>query len=273
MKKLEEYDVLNKDVFYRTTHILEYIKNHPEMSELDKMAIKATIMEALVYKGVIDKEKEFLDLDNLSIDNNSSNYHYEKTPDISGIPLEIKDELRKHCIYITGGIPITMSLAKPSSKISRYCVYDPNTAVSSIFDDFTFYDVIYKSPTRGVRIEEPRPFVEVPINGELYLVDILTKRIIKSTFFRDNYGFEIINQVSKSNFNETQRKMYETHISPSNSLASYIFTCYGLIMNNPNINMQEMKYELEKSKEDYPDAWNEAAYERKMMELLMGNKH
>ncbi len=57
MKKLLEYDFLMKDVFYKCWHILEYIDKHPNMSELDREAIKATIMDALVYKDLIEAEK------------------------------------------------------------------------------------------------------------------------------------------------------------------------------------------------------------------------
>lgn len=93
----------------------------------------------------------------------------------------MKEEFRKKSIYISAGIPISIFLSKPPDKFARYCVYDPNSAVSSIFKDATFYNCYYNFPTRGVRIEEIRPFVEVKIEGEGYLVDTLTKRILKSS--------------------------------------------------------------------------------------------
>ena len=56
-KSLFEYDILVNDVFYRFWHILTWIEEHPDMSDLDKEAICATIMDALVYKCLIDPEK------------------------------------------------------------------------------------------------------------------------------------------------------------------------------------------------------------------------
>lgn len=56
-----------------------------------------------------------------------------------------------------------------------------NTAVSAIFPDATFYH----SPTRNKRKEEESPFVEVDIDGKLYLVDTLTKKSLK-IFYHSN---------------------------------------------------------------------------------------
>ncbi len=39
-----------KRFFYRGMRVLEYISMYPKMDELDKEAIKSTIMSALVYK-------------------------------------------------------------------------------------------------------------------------------------------------------------------------------------------------------------------------------
>lgn len=273
MKKLSDYEVLNKEVFYRCEHILDYIKSHPDMPFLEKEAIKSTIMDALVYKDEIDKYREFLNIDNLEITDNPEDYRYEEYPAISGIPLWMKDELRKHCITITGGIPISMSLAKPPSKINRYCVYDPNTAVSSIFEDATFYEVIYTSPTRGIKIDKERPFVEVNINGVKYLVDVLTKRIIKSSYFKNNFGFDVSYELSKSDFNRKQRKIYNDQVKEENNLAIYICMTEPLnMMNNTIPNCAEMNYELEKSKEMYPEEWEKSRLIYKDMEMKMGIK-
>ncbi|MDE6141362.1 MAG: hypothetical protein K2G03_02050, partial [Bacilli bacterium] len=176
MKSLLDYDFLMYDVFYKCWHILEYIEHHPGMSELDKEAIKATIMDALVYKNLIDPEKQSLDLENMCIRDNLEHYRYDPHPNVCGIPQWMEEEFRHKCLLITAGNPISVFISKPPSKLVRYCVYDPNTAVSSIFPDSTFYDVFYTSPTRGVRIESKRPFVEVEIDGVLYLVDTITKR-------------------------------------------------------------------------------------------------
>ena len=64
MHNLYDYNVLVNDTFYKCWHILEYILNHPNMDDLEKKAIKATIMDSLVYHKLIDKDKSSLDLDN-----------------------------------------------------------------------------------------------------------------------------------------------------------------------------------------------------------------
>lgn len=46
---------------------MEYIEKHPDMDESEKEVISNTIMDALVYKGLIKKYEETLDLDNLCI--------------------------------------------------------------------------------------------------------------------------------------------------------------------------------------------------------------
>lgn len=258
LKSLYDYDLLVNEVFYRCHHILEYIETHPNMPDLEKEAIKATIMDALVYKKEIDSSKQSLDFDNLCITDDLKHYTYEKHPNICGIPLSMKEKFRKKSVIISGGIPISMFLAKPPSKISRYCVYDPNTAVSAIFDDATFYNSYYNSPTRdGVRIEEVRPFVEVNIDGELYLVDTLTKRILKSSWFKEKYDFEIKNERTISKLDKEGLKHYKEGIKDYNDLANYLLVCNSIIngLNTPNF--AEMKYELEQSKLYFKEEWDE----------------
>lgn len=259
MKSLLDYELLVDEVFYKCWHILDYIEKHPEMTELDKQAIQATIMDALVYKNLINPEKESLDLDHLCIRDDLNHYRYEKYPNVCGIPLWMKEELRKKCLYITGGIPTSLYLSKPPSKIIRYCVYDPNTAISSIFPDATFYNVFYNSPTRNVRIDSDRPFVEVKILDELYLVDSITKRIFKSSYFKENYGFEIVSQVRVSELKKDKKKIYQEHISERNSFGTmipfYEMTIEALCQ-NPNY--AEMIYEFNKCKQYYPNSCEEA---------------
>ena len=255
MKKLEDYDVLVNDVFYRTTHILDYIKINPNLSELDKKAIKAAIMDALVYAKEIDPENEYLDLDNMVIDNDPNNYKYEKHPDVCGIPMWMKEAYRRKSIEITGGIPVSIFLARPSSKLIRYCVYDPNTAASAIFPDATFYNVFYTSPTRGVRIEEKRPIVEVEIDGVKYLIDTLTKRIFKSSFFKENYGFEIVDQYTISKLSRKAKKFYINSTRTRDRLAEYLMVSVPLMEGFNTPDWVEFKYEIEKSKTILPDEW------------------
>ena len=222
MISLFNYDLLANEIFYKCWHILEYIEKHPDMSDLDKEAINATIMDALVTKGQIDPNTQSLDLGKLCIVNNLDFYNYEKNPNISGIPLWMKEKFRKKSLHITGGVPISIFLAKPPSDVVRYCVYDPNTAVSSIFQDATFYNAIYNSPTRGVRIEEVRPFVEIKINNELYLVDTLTKRILKSNWFKRTYDFEVINQQTISKMDKKRLKYYKEAVNERKNLSIFL---------------------------------------------------
>lgn len=112
------------------------------MSELDKQAICATIMDALVYKKLIDPEKEFLNLNKLCITNNPNDYKYERCPFVSSIPMELLEKFRTKSIIVSGSIPISLYLSKPAGGV-RYCVYDPNTAVSSFFDEFRFIKAEY----------------------------------------------------------------------------------------------------------------------------------
>lgn len=78
MTNLLDYDVLVNEIFYKCWHILDYIIEHPEMPDLDKQAIKATIMDALVTRKQIDPERQSLDLDNFCIVDNIEHYTYEK---------------------------------------------------------------------------------------------------------------------------------------------------------------------------------------------------
>ena len=269
MKSLFDYPVLVNETFYKCWHILEYLEHHDNLDELEKEAIRATIMDALVYKGEIDPESEFLSLTNLAITNNSSDYHYTKTPNVCGIPMEIKDKLRHKSLYISAGVPVTLFLAKPPSKFIRYCVYDPNTAFSSIFDDFTFYEAIYTSPTRGVRLNDTRPFVEVEINGELYLVDTITNRIFKSSFFKKHYDLEIVDSIRKKNFNRKQKELYAEQTKEHSALAD-IIAIYELNKQIQAPDLAEQNYELERSKEIYPEAWEEYRKIQEHMRLVFG---
>lgn len=257
MKSLFEYDILVNHTFYRGWHLLEYIEKHPNMSELDKEAIKATIMDALVYNGDIDPDWEYLDFSNLCINGDVNGYKYELHPNVSGIPMWLKEEMRHKCIRISAGIPVSMFVSRPASYPGAYCVYDPNTAVSSLFKDFSFYEVKYNSPTRGVRIEKSRPFVEVELNGELYLVDILTKRVFKSDWFKEEFDMEILSQNSLSKFTKKQEKIYKEQTQENVDLATYLSLTEFLRNMMPSVEKSaEFDYEKEVSKKTYPEEWN-----------------
>ena len=272
MKSLYSYAVLNNEVFYKCWHILEYITAHPNMSELDQEAIKATIMDALVYKGEINPNTEFLSLENLAITENPNDYHYEKKPNICGIPLFIKEQLRKRSLTITGGLPISLFLAKPPSKISRFCVYDPNTAISSIFSECSFYEAIYDSPTRNIRLTETRPFIEVPIFDELYLVDTITKRIFKSSSFKEKYHLEVKSTTKKQELTGESKTAYESAIKNENNLAQIIDFFEMVLQSTEAPDLAEMRYELEQSKKYFPEEWQKHEIYKSEMAAFFNNE-
>lgn len=273
MKNLFEYEFLVNEVFYRCWPILTWIEKHPNMNELDRVAIQATIMDALVYKGLVDPSKQSLDLNNLCIVDNLDYYTYEKYPNISGIPQWMKEEFRKKALYISGGLPISIFLAKPPSKSVRCCVYDPNIMVSSIFPDATFYNAIYDSPTReGIRLDEERPFVEVLIDEELYLVDVLTKRILKSSWFKDTYNFETKFTKTISKMNKEDLKYYKDDIKEEINIWILSIFYLPFIEVSNSVDISEMKYEIEKSKEYFPEEWAKQDDLKKEMEEALARK-
>lgn len=256
MSNLLDFEVLTNETFYKGWHILEYIEKK-KLTPLDIEAIKATIMDALVYKRLINPEVEFLNLETLSITNNPNDYHYNKTTNVSGIPMHIKEKLRHISIHQSAGLPVMLFIAKPPSKIG-YCVYDPNYSVSSIFDDVNFLEVIYDSPTRpGVRLTETRPFIEIEINGEMYLVDTITNRVFKSSWFTKTYNMEIKDSLSKKDFNKKQKESYKEMTKPEYNLANSMFV-YDMLLSLPSEDLAETKYEVEQAKKNYPDQADEA---------------
>lgn len=259
MKSLFEYDVLVNDVFYRCWHILEYIEKHSDIDKLERDAIQATIMDALVFKGLINPEKEFLKLDELAIvdEYDVGCYKYEKNPFVMGIPMYLKEQFRTKILKISGGVPVSWVLAHPPGK-THYCVYDRNTAVSAFFEDFTFYLADYDSPTRLGKRAENRPFVEVVINDELYLVDILTKRIFLSNEFKERFNFVEKDKISKKEFSYEKRKMYAEDtsiVSPNSMYLSMMMEMKGLFEKSPE--MAEELYEIELSKTYCPLIWQD----------------
>lgn len=256
MSNLIDFEVLTNETFYKGWHILEYIEKK-KLTPLDIEAIKATIMDALVYKGLINPEEEFLNLETLSITNNPNDYHYNKTPNVSGIPMHIKEQLRHISIHQSAGLPVMLFIAKPPSKIG-YCVYDPNYSVSSIFNDVNFLEVIYDSPTRpGVRLTETRPFIEVEINGGMYLVDTITNRVFKSSWFTKTYNMDIKSSLSKKDFNQKQKESYKEITKPEYNLANSMFV-YDMLLSLPSEDLAETRYEVEQAQKNYPDQAEEA---------------
>lgn len=256
MTSLKDYDLIVNDVFYRGYHILDWIRNNQNMSDLDREAIKATIMDALVYKKLIDPEKQSLDLENLCICDDTKHYCYDKQPFVTSIPVDIKEKMRNKCLVISGGIPASVFYAKPGGGVS-FCIYDMNTVFSAFFDDFTFILCNYESPTRKGKMALKRPFIEVSINNTKYLVDALTKRIFRSDLFKEKYKLEEIESVSKKQFNNKKQQFYKEQTMEYNNYAQYIEMVKYFPFSESSA-MAEMIYETEKSKELFPEEFEKA---------------
>lgn len=272
MKNLVDYEVITNETFYRCWHILDYIAAHPNLPELEELAIKATIMDALVYKKQIDPKKQSLDFKKLSIVDNQDYYCYEEHPDICGIPLSMKEILRQKTPAAAHYIPVTLFLARPPVKVGRYCVYDPNRAVSSMFEDVNFIEATYISPTRGIPIEKSRPFIEVDINGELYLVDVLTKRILKSSWFKENFHMNVVAAQKVSEMEPDYLAFHQEQIDESRcELAAYI-EILDMVLFGINLpELAERNYELEQSKINYPEEWQKSQLLKKEREEFFSN--
>lgn len=106
----------------------------------------------------------------------------------------------------------------------------------------------------GIRIEETRPFVEVNINGEDYLVDSLIKRILKSNWFKENYDFEVKNQQTIRQMNKKRLRYYKEAISEHNALST-LLPFLLLPLDFPVPNDAEKRYEIEQSKKFFPEEW------------------
>ncbi len=275
MKNLVDYEVITNEVFYRCWHILDYIAEHPNLPPLEKEAIQATIMDALVYREQIDPTKQSLDWENLSIVDDQEHYCYQEHPNICGIPLWMKDKLRHKIPAAAHYIPVTLFLARPPVKVGRYCVYDVNRAISSVFEEVNFIEATYISPTRGIQIDKSRPFIEVDINGELYLVDGLTKRILKSSWFKDNFNMQIINSQKISEMEPKYLEFHKEQIDESRcELASYIEILDMLLFGVNIPELAERNYELEQSKIYYPKEWEKSeALKREREEYFATKKH
>ena len=258
---LFDFDILNNEVFYRSLPIFKWIERNPNMSLLDREAIKATIMDALVTRGCIDPSNQSLNLEEFSIEDNLEHYVYDKCPNVCGIPLWLKDEFRKKLLkYESVSVAIYLALPSCGDEGGQHCIIGHNRAASSVFDDATFYHVFYTSPTRGVKTDIARPFVEVNIYGVPYLIDVLTKRIFKSSFFRESYGWEVSSSISKSQFVGEYRSIYDDEMGPCSieALAMKLFCLSNIISSKNDINA-ELLYEIEQAKKVFPEVLDEIA--------------
>lgn len=261
MRKLDTYDVLKNDVFYRGMHILDYLYTDKKVTGLDIEAIKNTILTALVEKKEIDPGKEFLDLKRMEI---TDKFYfgcdiYNPKPFVQGFPLWMKEKLRTRSLKITGSLPVSVHAARPTSELG-YCVYDANTAFSILFDDFAFIVADYNSPTRPNVRAVDRPFLEATVDGTDYLFDILTKRMYDKKEFMRIYEMEIKDSVRKSEFDERQKDLYaeQTQEDTKNYGAFLSMTSQFLDAMKDVPKMQEYMYEIEQSKKYFPAAFEES---------------
>ena len=111
--------------------------------------------------------------------------------------------------------------------------------------------------------------MEVEINGELYLVDTITNRIFKSSFFKKHYDLEIVDSIRKKNFNRKQKELYAEQTKEHSALAD-IIAIYELNKQIQAPDLAEQNYELERSKEIYPEAWEEYRKIQEHMRLVFG---
>lgn len=246
-KNLTEIPVMINDTFYRGQYILEYIRTHT-LTEVDKEAIKATIMDALHESNFqINGNKNYsLDFKHLCLVDNLNFYCYESTPNIMGIPFAIKKALRNKTIRLTGGIPVSTYITLPNK---NRCIYDLNTSVSSIFTDFSFIKANYQSLTREGEQVYNRPFLQINYNGEEYLVDTLTKRIIKLSYFQQSFALEIIKSDSLKEFNGEKQAYYQEQTEEFLNFIPLSMTMHI------KIDSDEYQYELKKAKEEYSEEW------------------
>ena len=270
MKKLTDYEVLVNDTFYRSWHIFEYIEHHPNMSDLDIEAIKATIMDALVYSNDIDPLREVLDFENMCIvtSDDRKYYHYNKTPFVSGIPMELKEKIRHKCVKHSGSAPVSLVYAKPAGGVT-FCIYDMNEIFSTIFDKFSFVEVSYDSPTRkGIRAVK-RPFLQVNINGEEYYVDSLTKRIFKVEEFLERYNGVVDDVICNLDFTSEMKKVYKERSTPSCDFAFFLLSNKDFYEGLNYGKFAETSYEYNKTKEIYPEEWDKIPGIKAHMDSVM----
>lgn len=271
MKRLDSYDVLNKEVFYRGMHILDYLYSDEKIELLDIEAVKATILSALVERNLIDPNREFLDLRTMSI--TESFYFgceiYNPHPFVQCFPLWMKEELRKHSLNITGSIPVSVHASRPAGG-AHFCIYDANTAFSVLFDEFTFINADYDSPTRPKERVTNRPFLEADVDGVTYLFDLLTKRMFKKNDFMLKYNMKIRESLVKSQFNEQQKELYQRDTKEvTNGYDSYLSVTMPFLESMREFpKMQEFVYEIEKSKEYYPEAFATLNHNKDIKQLV-----
>lgn len=274
MKSLYDYDILNH-VFYRSEKVLAYIERRMKRGEtldpLDQEAIAQTILHALVDTGVLNPTKEGLLFSKLAISPLGPEViTYQKTPFVMGFPLALKEQMRHFCLTVTEGMPLSLHAARPASHV-HFCIYDANTALSFLFSEFSFISCSYDSPTRKGKKAENRPFLKASLDGVPYLFDLLTKRVFSYDEFAIRYHLTIEDGVSNQEFSEEQKERYQEMVeSNTYGYQHYLAFSAPLFKALSQIpNMEEFFYELNKSKDYFPEAFQ---YAEKIMEKMSFEK-
>lgn len=263
---LMDSDVLVHETFYRGYPIFKWIEKHPDMDELDKEAIKATIMDALVHHDIINAKEDRLDLKHLCIVKSQSEdyYAYQEHPFVCGIPMWMKEEYRKLCIVASKHIPISLFLTDVGEQ-SR-CIYDMNLSACFPFSNFTLCEVAYDSPTRkGIRVGK-RQFPKININEEDYFVDVLTRRIFLVSEFMKRYHATLLEETTKEDLIKRDQLLYEQETTMETRFDFYIISKKIIQpINSTDDRFSENYYELEKSKKYFPQEWEKASKEFHIM--------
>ena len=266
---LFDIELLNH-IFYRSEYILKYIERRKEkLSLLDIEGLANTIINELVINNIMDPNTQSLDIIHMEIVDNLSHICYEKHPFIVGIPSTIKEHARNKILNITAGYPVSVYMSKPAGRI-RYCIYDMNTALSSIFDEFSLVEAEYDSPTRIGERTESRPFLIINYNNYDYYVDLLTQRMFRKDLFDSTYNVKLSHVLNSKEFSDKQREIYEEQVresGPTNHSSLITMTGgFEYIRDIPK--MEEFNYEYELAKERYPEAFKEAEEMKKEIKRL-----
>ncbi len=257
MMELKAYPVIANGTFYKGVRILDYIENNKLMG-IDREAVAATIMDALVYNNIINKNMDSLDLKRFEIKKGSMvNYTYHNNPLVVSIPQEFKAKFRRDAFYITGGLPMSIYLAKPASSTTLFSIHDMNVAISFYFTNPKFVEASYISPTRHVNVSN-REFVEANINEFDYVIDVLTKRMIRLDYFKEMYNYKENNSIALYDMNKNMYKKYEKNFQRKVNFKFFIALYNSIKDDNIIPNSNEMFYEIARSKEYFPLEWQKS---------------
>lgn len=94
-------------------------------------------------------------------------------------------------------------------------------------------------------------------------MDTLTKRIFKNSFFREKYGFEILSMDKIKEYQGLKKEMYEDFVTPKTQFF-HLIPFLNMMTNAKMEGNEEFCYELEKSKEYFPEEWEKYQIEQEL---------